>query len=157
MLTIQELVPQQTNFLLRARVDDVGSLREFGGGRGIVMRTVLSDAGGLSAPTVFFQFHSSVFIASVPGISFNLVAKHVAKVLKVGQVCDFAELFPCLTSFQTYTISKCTVKPQFGGGGGIELQFNEQTAFIDDKEPITPTTSLFADIAVCIAVIAFLK
>ena len=46
LLTILQLAPQRTNFQLRARVDDIGTLREFRGGQGVVMRTVLSDDGG---------------------------------------------------------------------------------------------------------------
>ncbi len=83
-LTILELGPLTTNFHLRVLVDHIGEVREFGGGRGCILRVQLSDADGLLLLILFLDPHSCA--ASITGVAFNMVAKFLANTLKVGQV-----------------------------------------------------------------------
>jgi hypothetical protein len=46
-LTILELGVQSSNFQVRVLVDHIGELREFGNGRGCILRVQLSDSDGL--------------------------------------------------------------------------------------------------------------
>ena len=56
---------------------------------------------------------------------------------------------------QTYLLSKCIAKAQYGGGHGIELHFTEQTAFTLDAQAIVPATKTFSDLEVRTCVLDF--
>ena len=60
-----------------------------------------------------------------------------------------------MISFQTYLLSKCIAKAQYGGGTGIELHFNEQTTLLLQAEPIVPAPKTFADLDVCTCMLLF--
>lgn len=94
-LTILELGPQATNFQLRVLVDLVADLREFGNGRGSLLRVHLSDDYGLLSLPMNPVSH--VHTASISGVAFNMVAKFLAKTLEVGQVCSLLLVFSCFS------------------------------------------------------------
>jgi len=98
MLTIQDLGVGSTNFQVRVLVDNIGEPRPFSNGQGFILRIQLSDADGLIYGFVASPSLIHVFVASITGVAFGMVAKYVAKSLEVGKVRSFS-------SFQILVVS----------------------------------------------------